>query len=97
MNWHKVFLMTEKICPRCGSDNIEWIIPQNWSMWSCNNCDYTGAIIEGDAELKKQIEKRWNTYKNEILRKEKLEYLKETEGLSKEQEKELKELDELLD
>ena len=90
--------MKEKVCPRCGSDDIEWIIPQNWSMWSCNNCDYTGAIIEVDDSVKKQIEKRWKRHKNEILRKAELEHIKENseKGLNKEQEKELKELDELL-
>ena len=90
--------MKEKICPRCGSENIEWIIPQNWSMWSCNNCEYTGPIIEVDNTVKKEIEERWKKHKNEILRKAELEHIKEESehGLTKEEEQELKEIDELL-
>ncbi|WP_225370420.1 transposase [Methanobrevibacter arboriphilus] len=37
-----------KICPRCGSKNVDWIIPQNWSVWECKDCGYTGPIIDGD-------------------------------------------------
>lgn len=46
-----------KICPRCGSENVDWIIPQNWSVWECKNCDYTGPIIEGDKKLAEEIKK----------------------------------------
>lgn len=46
-----------KICPRCGSDNIDWIIPQNWSLWVCKTCNYTGPIIEGDEKIIKEIRK----------------------------------------
>jgi len=46
-----------KICPRCGSDNIDWIIPQNWSRWVCKTCNYTGPVIEGDEKLIKEIRK----------------------------------------
>ncbi len=44
-----------KICPRCGSKNVDWIIPQNWSIWECKDCDYTGPIIDGDEQLSKEI------------------------------------------
>ena len=47
--------MLHKICPRCGSRKVKWIIPQNWSQWECYDCDYTGPIIEGDDELAKEI------------------------------------------
>ena len=44
-----------KICPRCGSRNVDWIIPQNWSQCVCKDCDYTGPIIEGNDELAEEI------------------------------------------
>lgn len=51
--------MVIKICPRCGSSDIVWIIPQNWSMWECNNCNYTGTIIEVEKNVQKKIMKKW--------------------------------------
>ena len=47
--------MMRKICPRCGSHNIKWIIPQNWSQCICYDCDYTGPVIEGHQELADEI------------------------------------------
>ena len=47
--------MMRKICPRCGSHNIKWIIPQNWSQSICYDCDYTGPVIEGNQELADEI------------------------------------------
>lgn len=57
--------MLIKICPRCGSEDVVWIIPQNWSMWECNNCSYTGAIIEVEKNVQKDIKKKWKHHKNE--------------------------------
>lgn len=51
--------MKFKVCPQCGSENIEWIIPQNWSQWSCNDCSYTGLVIEVDKDTQKEIQKEW--------------------------------------
>ena len=48
-----------KICPRCGSHNVKWIIPQNWSQWVCYDCDYTGPIIEGNQELADEIHENY--------------------------------------
>lgn len=64
--------MKKKICPRCGSRNVEWIIPQVWSRWVCYNCDYTGPIIEADDEMEADIVKNWNENKEEIIYKEAL-------------------------
>ena len=47
--------MIFKMCPRCGSRKVKWIIPQNWSTWQCFDCDYTGPIIEGDEVLSAEI------------------------------------------
>ncbi|RAP48307.1 MAG: hypothetical protein BZ135_00835 [Methanosphaera sp. rholeuAM6] len=52
-------IMKFKVCPQCGSENIEWIIPQNWSQWSCNDCSYTGLVIEVDKDTQKEIQKEW--------------------------------------
>lgn len=62
--------MKKKICPRCGSRNVEWIIPQVWSRWVCYNCDYTGPIIEADDDMEAEIVKEWNDNKEEILKAE---------------------------
>ncbi len=53
--WVKLMNMLFKICPRCGSKKVKWIIPQNWSTWECYDCDYTGPIIEGNEELSEEI------------------------------------------
>ena len=51
--------MLHKICPRCGSKKVKWIIPQNWSTWQCYDCDYTGPIIEGNDELAEEIRENY--------------------------------------
>lgn len=54
--------MMFKICPKCGSRKVKWIIPQNWSMWKCYCCGYIGPIIEGNEEMMKEIRE---SYKEE--------------------------------
>ncbi|WP_088538795.1 hypothetical protein [Methanobrevibacter sp. 87.7] len=71
--------MKKKVCPRCGSRNVEWIIPQVWSRWVCYNCDYTGPIIEVDDEMENKIVKNWKENKEEILYKESLRKNKDNE------------------
>lgn len=62
-----------KICPRCGSRNVDWIIPQNWSVWECKDCDYTGPIIEGDKRIAEEIRKDYEAkLKKEKIRKRNL-------------------------
>ncbi|MGC9516931.1 MAG: hypothetical protein ACP5C3_04440 [Methanomicrobiales archaeon] len=48
-----------KFCPNCGSSNIKWTIPQMWSIWQCNTCGYTGAIVIEDKELAAEIKKNY--------------------------------------
>ena len=48
-----------KYCPNCGSSNIKWLIPQMWSIWECNECGYTGAIVIEDEELAEEIKKKY--------------------------------------
>ena len=49
--------MKKTICPRCGSSNIDWIIPQVWSKWECKDCSYTGPIAEIKADWEENKEK----------------------------------------
>ncbi len=46
-------------CPVCGSSNVEWILPQTWSMWRCKDCGYIGALIVEDGELAEKIKAEW--------------------------------------
>ena len=50
--------MTE-YCPVCGSSNVEWLLPQTWSVWHCKDCGYIGSLIIEDGELAKEIRKEW--------------------------------------
>jgi hypothetical protein len=79
-----------KICPRCGSKNVDWIIPQNWSVWECKDCDYTGPIIEGDETIAEEIKKDYDLKmkKKKIHAKKREEKIKEKREEYKEHEKE---------
>lgn len=57
--------MMFKICPRCGSRNVDWIIPQNWSQCVCRDCDYTGPVVEGNQEFADEIRESYLKYLNE--------------------------------
>ncbi len=49
-----------KFCPRCGSKNVDWILPQTWSKWECKDCGWTGAfIIEDDGKIAEEIRKEY--------------------------------------
>lgn len=62
--------MKKYICPRCGSTNIDWIIPQVWSKWVCKECDYTGPAIEGEEKLANEIKEEWIKNKDKILKED---------------------------
>ena len=49
-----------KICPRCGSDNVIWIVPNDESLWICKECDYTGSVIEGTEKLIKETRENYD-------------------------------------
>lgn len=70
-----------KICPRCGSRNVDWIIPQNWSIWVCKDCDYTGPIIEGNEQIAEEIRKDYEAK----LRKEKARKKRASENKEKDE------------
>lgn len=48
-----------KHCPICGSSDIEWVIPQDWSKWQCRNCEYIGALIVENGELAEELKNKW--------------------------------------
>lgn len=84
-----------KICPRCGSDNIEWILPQNWSTWECRTCSYTGTVIEAEEELIREIRENYiNELNYEKINKNDQEndFLKEEDLVDEELERKLDEL-----
>jgi len=48
-----------KFCPNCGSTNIKWLIPQNWSMWKCWDCGYIGAVVIEDGDMASEIRENY--------------------------------------
>jgi ribosomal protein S27AE len=55
-----------KFCPKCGSTNIEWILPQTWSKWECRDCGYIGVFIIEDGKIAEQIRKEYLKNKDNI-------------------------------
>ena len=39
-----------KKCPKCGSRNVKWVLPQMWSLWECHDCGYQGALVIEECE-----------------------------------------------
>ena len=55
-----------KFCPRCGSGNINWILPQDWSKWECKDCGYIGALIIENGKIAEEIRRKYvNNCKND--------------------------------
>lgn len=52
-----------KYCPRCGSLNIEWVLPQDWSKWECKHCGYIGPMVIEDGKLADEIKKDYEKHK----------------------------------
>jgi hypothetical protein len=55
-----------KFCPKCGSSNIEWTLPQTWSKWECRVCGYIGAFIIEDGAIAEEIKKEYLKNKEKI-------------------------------
>ncbi len=49
--------MSEKmlICPRCGSNKVEVVLPHIGSTYECKECGYRGPMIMGDEELAEKL------------------------------------------
>ena len=85
--------MKRTICPRCGSSNIDWIIPQVWSKWECKDCSYTGpAIKEKYLEEENMRAQQIASGEDEVLDDE-MELEEEDELSEEEMDKKLRELD----
>jgi transcription factor S len=52
-----------KFCPRCGSADVEWVLPQDWSKWECKHCGYIGPFIIEDGEIAKKIKEDYEKNK----------------------------------
>ena len=91
--------MKRTICPRCGSSNIDWIIPQVWSKWECKDCSYTGPAIEADDDLIAEIQADWEENKEKYLEEENMRAQQIASGEDEilDDEMELEEEDELSD
>ena len=91
--------MKRTICPRCGSSNIDWIIPQVWSKWECKDCSYTGPAIEADDDLIAEIQAEWEENKEKYLEEENMRAQQIASGEDEilDDEMELEEEDELSD
>lgn len=55
-----------KFCPKCGSLNIDWVLPQIWSKWECKDCGYIGVFIIEDGEMGEEIRKEYLKKKKKI-------------------------------
>ena len=60
-----------KFCPRCGSTNIEWTLPQTWSKWECKDCGYIGAFIIEDGKIAEKIREEYLKKQKNIKPEEK--------------------------
>ncbi|MFO8077184.1 MAG: hypothetical protein R6U21_00875 [Thermoplasmatota archaeon] len=60
-----------KYCPRCGSSNIEWVLPQDWSKWECKHCGYIGPVIIENGEIAEQIKKDYKKHQFKEKKEEK--------------------------
>ena len=40
-----------KFCPRCGSTNIDWVLPQTWSKYECKDCGFVTSFIVEDGKM----------------------------------------------
>jgi len=48
-----------KFCPRCGSTNIDWVLPQTWSKYECKDCGFVTAFVIEDGDMAKEIRKEY--------------------------------------
>jgi len=48
-----------KFCPRCGSTNIDWVLPQTWSKYECKDCGFVTSFIVEDGKMADEIKKEY--------------------------------------
>ena len=60
-----------KFCPKCGSPNVEWVLPHVWSKWECKDCGYIGVFIIEDGKIAETLQEDYlKKLKEEQSRKE---------------------------
>jgi orotate phosphoribosyltransferase len=47
-----------KFCPKCGSPNVYWPVPQI-PQWKCKDCGWRGVMVIEDGELASAIKKQY--------------------------------------
>jgi peptide subunit release factor 1 (eRF1) len=55
-----------KYCPQCGSPNIQWLLPQDWSKWECKDCGYLGALIIENSDIAEEIRIEYKRNKKKV-------------------------------
>ena len=55
-----------KFCPRCGSPNIDWVLPHDRQKWDCKDCGFVGAFIIEDGTMAEEIHKEYLKNKGTI-------------------------------
>ena len=58
-------MITRKICPNCGSEDVFMIAGGVIGNWMCKKCGYTGAILEKEI-LGREQKTKTNKMKKEI-------------------------------
>ena len=58
-----------KFCPRCGSTNIDWVLPQTWSKYECKDCGLVTSFIVEDGKMADGIRKEYLKNKEKIEEK----------------------------
>jgi len=58
-----------KFCPKCGSKNIDWVLPQTRSKYDCKDCGYIGAFIIENGEIADEIREEYLKNKDKIKEK----------------------------
>ena len=48
-----------KLCPKCGSTNVNFVVFYRPSIWKCLDCGYEGAFIIEDSNLAEKIQERY--------------------------------------
>jgi transposase-like protein len=54
-----------KFCPRCGSKNINWLIPYDMQKYECKDCGWTRAFIIEDGIIAEELKKDYLKNKKE--------------------------------
>ena len=48
-----------KFCPKCGSINVDWVLPYDRQKWKCKDCGYIGALIVEDGKMAEGVRREY--------------------------------------